>query len=301
MVYENAYKIMRDVRLGLNEYSDALLQGTDTSGIFTNDYLLQKINEAQTFIYNILLRMPSTQGFFYKSKDITGSNSVYALPWDFGRIIQFEDENGHKVYPSSPKVLPVTGQTGSDSLYYRSGNNLVLNKSGVSETYTLKYWKKPRYIHFGKAQSGSGSNKLIMQDANDLKLYDDYYNDMTVEDVTAAFVSTITDFTASTKEAVVSGTASEDDWYGIVPDLPDPFRILIAPWAVILTKQQHPASPEKPSDGDILFWNNMLSDALRSWAGTQEDIDVEDMFCDFGDYPLPPGGVNIPGQGYTIY
>ena len=144
--YENGHKILNDVRLDLNEHSTAKLQGDSTSGAYNNDWIMRNVNRAQRRIYALLmLSMPS---HFLSNATLAFSSSEASLPWDFGRIVELKDELGRKVYPSTIKVLPINNGVGSDSLYYRKGQTLVLNKSGVAENYTLWYYSKNIYQAF---------------------------------------------------------------------------------------------------------------------------------------------------------
>lgn len=298
--FENALKMLYDVRISINEYTSALWLGTDTYGKFTNEWLLQKTNDAQKHIYAIMMRQPDVRGVFYKAASIVGSSSVFTLPWDYGKIIQFQDADGIPISPSSPKILPADGTTGSRYLYYRSGNTLVLNKSGVSETFTLKYWKKPRDLTFGMASAGAATS-LTLADAVYTKRIDDYYNGMILDNYTDASYDTITDYDGATHVATFATmTGAASDYYGIVPDMPSEFHHLIAPYAAILAKATHPASPMRPSKEEVLEWRQQMADAMSGFIGNREDVSSEDLFCDF-DITGGPVPINIGGQGYIIY
>jgi len=301
-VYENCYKILSDVRHGLNEHSSDLVTGTATHGKYKNDYLISMINTAQNYIWALLMKRSSVRGIFVTSTTVTGSNSVFALPSDFGKLIQFEDENYKKVWPTTIKMTPVRGETGADRVYYRQGNNLILFKSGISQTYTFKYYKKPRYITMGKQQAGSGALAIVL-DAN-AKSQNDYYNDMLIEsipsDLDAVQVDTITDYVGSTKTATVTLTGSSSKYYGLVSDLPEVFHEFIAPWAVLFTKATHPASQEKPSKAEAELLTMRFDESVSSFAGGEEDVSQEDIWCAFTGDSLSMG-VEIPGQGYLIF
>lgn len=299
--YENAYKLIHDVRIGVNEYSAALWAGTDTSGKFSNAYIVEKLNAAQARIYALLMRTPARDQF-YTEVSLTGVASVYTLPWDFGRLLQFEDEDGRKVFPSSAKFTPLSGETGSDRLYYRVGQTLKLNKTGITETYTLKYFKKPRKITYGQAAATSGLTSLIMAATDLTTLRNDYYNNFTIDNYTQGLSTTISDFVASTRVATTAAiTWAENDYYGTVPDMPEEMHFLIAPLATILIKSQHPAVQERPTREEMTMWGEMFMETLVGFTNMPEDIPLEDIFCDFSPGGLLGAGVNIPGQGYTIY
>ena len=59
MTYENCYSLLQDVRRDLDEYSDLLVKGLDSSGRYKNSQIVTKINSAQRYIYNLLFsRIP---------------------------------------------------------------------------------------------------------------------------------------------------------------------------------------------------------------------------------------------------
>lgn len=295
--YENALKILYDLRNDINEYSSGLWLGTDTSGKFTNAWLLKRINDAQKHIYSIIMKTTARE-IFATSTDLTGSSGVFTLPWDYGRVIQFEDEDYNLVFPASYKNTPRKNSTGSDNVYYQKGRTFVVMDDGESGTYRLKYYKKPRDIVFGKASGGS-SGSITLEDAVYTIRINDYYNNMVLDNYTDASYATISDYIASTRAATVTGmTGAENDYYGLVPDMPDEFHHLIAPFAAILVKE-HPASQEKPTKREIDMWNFQMAEALSGFIGNPEDVPSEDLFCDYGGgHPMP---INIPGLGYTIW
>lgn len=272
--YENCYEILGDVRKGINEYSTALHQGTDTSNAHSNSYLVKKINAAQRYLYALLFqRMPEE---FLEEISLTGVDSVYTLPWDFGRLIYFKDENGNQVFPIGVKKLRLTEETGSDRLYYRKGNTLVLDKDGVSKTYTLHYYRKPRDLDQGKAPAGASTSITL---ASSAKKIADYYNGIIIENITKDWIDTISDYTAARVATIGAETAAGDDYYGLVSDLPEPFHFLIAPKAVHLVKASSPVIQEKPSSQDLKEWNNQLIETLKAFVGS-DDTDIEELFLD---------------------
>lgn len=297
-IYHNCYRMMEEVRHGINEYSSGLVNGTETHGKFTNAYILDKINAAQRHMWNaLMLRIPDE---FLAEENITVTSSVITLPWRFGRIVQLETNDKHKVYRSTVKAKPVDGSTGSKRLYYRKGRTLVLNQDSVNDTYYIKYYYRPRDIHFGQAQASSGATSLRM-DSTYAAPKDDYYNDMIVENYTAAFEDTVSDYAKTNYVATTAAeTWTEDDWYGVVPEIPEEFHFLIPALATILVKSQHPASQELPSKDEIDRFAFMFTTAIQGFAGNEEDVNPEQLWCDF-DAPSPGWGFTIPSQGYTIY
>lgn len=289
--YRNCYTILKEVRMGLNEYSTALLQATSTSGKYDNDWLVEQINAAQRYIYNIILkRRPE---LFLTSLDVTVTSSVITKPWDCGLMVRLVDDDGLQVYRSKVGVLPVFDQEGSDRLYYEAANNqLILNKSGVNATYKLYYYIKPRDITQGKAPE---AGKL----ATTAKLLADYYNNMILEDITSAWVDTITDYTAA-RAVTITETLGANDYYGVVSELPEPFHEFIAPLAVIFAKSIHPKSQEKPSSTEVSTISERIEAAMNVYAGADPDVSPEEIWTDYEPGDLGVGGVQIPGLNYLI-
>jgi len=115
--YENCYEILTDVRRGINEYSTAYMQATDTTCPHSNDWLVKCINKAQRFLYNTLVRR--IPGEFLEETDLTASSSVLTLPWNFGRLRYLKDSAGRQVHPIVQEDRKLTSEAGSQYLYYR--------------------------------------------------------------------------------------------------------------------------------------------------------------------------------------
>ena len=271
--HSNAYQLLSDVRYGINEHSTAFIQATDTTGAFQNEYLISKINEAQRYIYSFLFTR--FKEFFLASSEITGVDSVFALPWDCGSIRYFKDENGYRVHQIDVDQLHIAAATGSGNLYYRKGNSLILDKSGVTDVYTLYYYKKPRDIDQGKASAGGALSITL---ATTAKKIVDYYNEMTIENITRDWVDVIDDYSV-VRVATISETAAGNDYYGIVPELPEMFHEFIAPLAVYKVKLESPITQEAPKQGILGSINDAILSAAKAYSGTSQDITSEDLFC----------------------
>lgn len=285
--YRNCYSILEDVRHGINEYSSNLLTATSTSGKYSNSWLVERINDAQRYIYNLVLKAKPEK--FIASSDVTVTDSVITLPWNYGTLIQLRDDKGYPVFPSTVRILPVNSGTGNDNLYYEGANNtLTLNKSGVTETYKLWYTLKPRDLNQGRA---TADNTV----AATSKAIADYYNTMIIESITGAWAGTISDYTAARVVTVTGQTLTDDDYYGIVSELPEPFHNLISPLATMLAKSMHPSSQEKPTKIDYDLWKMQLNTALDVYAGNDGDVSMEEIFTDYNTGDMGLGGVNFPG------
>lgn len=281
----NCREILKSLRYGLNEFSIARLNGTDTSGKFQNEYLLRKINEAQRYIYTkVFKRKPYS---FLASASLTGVNSVFTLPADFAKLLQFRDSNGDKVHPIEVEDFKRTSDTGSKRHYYRKGNTLVLDKTSVTDTYTLWYLKKCRVLTTGIASAGGALSITLATTASRLV---DYYNNVTIENETQDWVDTIDDYTAG-RVATISETAAASDYYGTVSDLPEEFHDFIASRAVMLVNSEFPPNVKNVSSAQKILWDEEFLSAIQSYCGAQEDIKVETLYTDFSPTSPAFGGI----------
>jgi hypothetical protein len=288
--YHNGHSILSDVRDDLNENNTGLLQGTDTSGKFSNAYVMKSVNRAQRLIYGKL--SIRDRNMFLTSMQITGVNSVYALPWDFGLIRRFEDDKAAKVYPLNIDHKPRPDSQGSQNRYFRQGNNLILTQSGINLTYRLWYYRKPLDLDQGAA---AGIDTL----ASTAKAVVDYYNNNILENETDGTTHIITAYTAARVATLDTGLLASGKFYGTVSNIPDPFHHLIAPLASMFAKADHPVAPEKPSRASAEMWRGELDDAILAFAGRPQDVREEDVWSD--NDTAAPLGINIPGQGYPIF
>lgn len=279
--YLNCYALLEKVRIQLNEYSTAYVQGTDTTGKYSNVQIVDGINAARKYIYNLLLRrIPYA---FETEVALTGVASVYTLPADFGLLRYFKDSNGNQIYPIEQNFRRKTSETGSDQHYYRRGNTLVLDKAGITEVCTLVYYRKCRDITQGMASAGAATSITL---ATTAKKIVDYYNGMMIENVTQDWVDTISDY-ATTRVATITATAVANDYYGIVcTDIPDVFHHLYIPRAVFEITSNFPIVQDRPTVGGtrslgMTMFNEDFMSALRAYAGPSLDEYPEDVWTQY--------------------
>lgn len=258
-----------DLREELNDYSSDKVDGTDTSGAFTNRYLLRKINEAQSYIYSVILR--KNKDAFLESATLTASSSVLTLPWDMGIVKVLLTDNGTRCVRIDSDEQKVTGASGDPSLYVRKGYTIVIDKDGVSDDYTLWYYRRCRDLTHGKA----AAEDTLSTDASP---YADFYNGMEIEDITGSQSGTISDYTAA-RVITSTITIANESYYGMISTLPKEFHMLIPLWAALKSKS-HPASLSKPSKEEIDSFNAEFVQALNAYATTYEDTLVESIFQD---------------------
>lgn len=274
--YLNCYTLLEKVRVLLNEYSAAYVQGTDTTGKYNNAQIVDGINAARRYIYNLLLkRIPHE---FEKETTLVGVNSVYTLPADFGVLRYFKDSDGCQIYKIGQNQRKVTGQTGSDQHYYRRAGTLILDKSGVTETCTLIYYKKCRELDQGVSTAG-GALSLTL--ASTAKKIVDYYNDMMIENVTDDWTDTISDY-SSARVCTIAQTGAASKYYGIICDMPEPFHYLYPSRAVFEITGNYPVVQEKPTQSGFELFNQNFVATLKAYAGEALDSYPEDIWCEYG-------------------
>lgn len=278
--YKNAYRLVEDVRRGINEYSTVYMEATDTSCTHSNTLIVDNINQAQGFIYALLIkRIP---GEFLTSASLTGVASVFTLPTDYGKLCIFKDDYNQKIFPIDIDKLKLSTSTGNKRLYYRKGNTLVLDRDSITDTYTLWYYKRPRDVDMGKA---TAENTLALTSKN----IADYYNGMYIENVSDSEADLITDYTAA-RVITHTDTLDSADYYGIVPDIPEMFLDLIAPRAIMQMKLL-PTTQVTLTKADQDNFTDMVITSIRAFAGASEDITVEELFLDLE--PSTPMGSGI--------
>lgn len=273
--YLNCYNIAEVVRYDLNEYSTALMQASDTTGAFQNSQIIQKINQAQSFIWNVLFsQFPE---LFLKSASNSFSASAATLPWDLYRIKRVENSDKVKMDPITVDGKHVYSDSGSEYTYYRYGNTLRVDADGYSDTGTLWYYQKPRDITMGMSSAGAATSLTL---ATSAKAIADYYNSMKIENITDDWVDTITAYTAA-RVATITNTGAASKYYGIISELPDAFHHLIPMKATILCKSL-PVSPIQPSASEVADFQELLRETVKGYAGTSHsDVPMESIINDF--------------------
>lgn len=292
--YLNGYTLLEKLWIQLVGYNSNIasyLIGTDTTGPYSNAQIMDGINAAQQFLYNSLfVRIPYE---FEEEIELTGVSSVYTLPADFGQLRLFRDSDGNQIHPISTDQRRKASGSGNSNLYYRKGNTLVIDKAGITEVCKLFYYRKCRDIHQGKATAGGAASITLASTAKKLV---DYYNGLTLENITQDWVDTIDDY-AVTRVATISETAAADDYYGTVSDIPEPFHFLMIPRAVFEITGNYPIAKSKISVSGVELFNQQFLTALRAYAGAPLDTYPENIWC---SYAGGGGGnsnpFNLPGH-----
>lgn len=274
--YLNCYAILEEVRTELNEYGTELCQGTE-AGVYDNSDIVRKINMSQRYLFNLLFtRFPD---LFLTSSSITGSSGVYTLPTDFYRMSHVINSNGDKLYPMSVKSKHLGNTTGSSRLYWRQGNTLVVD-DGTSSALTLYYFKTVKEMTQGMSSAGGALSITL---ATTAKAVADYYNGITIENITDGNSSVISDYTAA-RVATITTTGAASKYYGTVSELPEVFHHLISRRATHILKNEV-VSPQRTDKTDLMDWKEDLIETLRSFTGSNYgDVSLDEVFYDFQSY-----------------
>jgi hypothetical protein len=274
----NCYSILQNIRYAINEHSTALVQGTDTTGAFQNSYLIDEINKAQYFIYSILFN--TIPDLYLTSAPLTFSASVATLPTDCFKIREIDDSEGIPLTAIDMGQRHVGSYTGDKYAYYRYGNTVRVDRDSISETGTIWYYKRLREITSGMSSAGGALSLTLATTAKGIV---DYYNNMTIENVTDNWVDTISDYTAARVCTLAAQTGAASKYYGIVSELPEIFHGVLEERAIIQVKQ-HPKAPFKITKLDLELNMENLRSAMISYAGTTTgDINIDNVINDFGD------------------
>jgi hypothetical protein len=236
------------------------------------------MNDALRYLYALLVKR--IKGEFTKvDQTIAIASGVGTLPWDCGRVISLKNEYGRLMWPLNPtQRVPITS-VGSTRLYWHQKSRQVrVENATVSANYLLTYIAKPREIHFG--QSSAGDTNELTLDSSYAKKIADYYNDMEIENITDDWIDTITDYTAA-RVATITNNGAASKYYGLVAEIPEHFHHLIAPFGAMFTKDASPVAQEKTTTQERDNASGLLIEALRAFAGSEQEVDYEDVFTDF--------------------
>lgn len=273
----NCYSILQNIRYAINEHSTALVQGTDTTGAFQNSYLIDEINKAQYYIFSILFG--TFPDLFLTSSSLTFTSSVATLPSDCFKVREIDNADGIPLTAINMGERHVENYIGDLYAYYRYGNSIRIDRDDISETGTIWYYKRLREITSGMSSAGGALSLTLASTARGIT---DYYNNMTIENITDNWVDTISDYTSARVCTLAAQTGAASKYYGIVSELPEIFHNVLEERAIIQVKQ-HPKAPFKITPLDLQLNLENLRQAMQSYAGTNTgDINIDTTINDYG-------------------
>ena len=259
----NAYELFQEVRDNIGEASAAH---------WTDAAILRKLNAGQRKAYNLISQTPGD--WFIKKDTLTPSSGEVTLPTDCAKPVYMESTSEKCEVPINLTVrekrvdqpIGFGLETGLNQAYLIEGK-IVINNTSFTGNVDLWYERRIPDLHFGTAAAG-GAQSLTLEDSKQHSYLDNYYNGMTIEvvDGTGKGRDTITDYTASTRVCVVSGTYSTDSVYGLVSVLPREACdfIMLHATVALLSK---PGSNADPSY--LSYWGKQLKEevvALEYWC-----------------------------------
>jgi hypothetical protein len=268
--YVNCYGMLEEIRTNLNEYTTGLVQGSEV-GVYDNTDIVRKINSSQKFIFNVLFGMMPE--LFLTSKSVTGSSGVYTIPSDCHKMDSIFDGDGIQILPINVQMQNITSN-GSNYMYVRKGNTIVLD-SGISSAMTFNYYTTVKDLTQGMSSAGSASSLTLATTAKPIA---DYYNDITLENITDGWSTTISDYTAA-RVATITGTGAASKYYGTVSQLPDVFHSMIVQRATIELKNSV-VSPQRAEVGELADFKDNLIEVIKSFAGSRNDISMDELIND---------------------
>lgn len=268
--------MLEEIRTDLNEYSSALMTASET-GVYDNTDIVRKINQSQRYIWNMLFqRFPE---LFFTSSSVSGSSGSYTIPTDLFKLSHIINSDGDKIYPISIKQKHLSNSSGQSNQYYWYGNTLVKD-DGSSGALTFYYYKTVKDLTQGVSTAG-GALSLTL--ATTAKAVADYYNGLTIENITDGWATTVSDYSAARVCTLASGTGAASKYYGTVSELPEPYHHLISRRAMIMLKN-HVVSPQDNKIPEVKDFQEDLIETLRSYTGSISDVSLDELFYSFEPY-----------------
>lgn len=247
--------------------------------------LLRKLNAKQLKVATMLSM--SRGNWLTKSKNITPVASKVAFPSDCAKVIYLEETStGYpiaiNINVSERRISRGYANSFISSIYsgrdaYLVNDGIMINVDDYTTQVTLWYQRRVPNLHVGKAQTGSGAAVVILgstdgedQSGHGAEIVDDYYNDVKIERISGTQISdTITDYTGSTRSAVVTGTFAAGDIYGTVPVIPEECHNLIVIEATVAALGK-PGSTA--SEHTVNYYINELREAramFKRWCSSR--------------------------------
>lgn len=245
----NAIEMLELIRDNINE---------STASFWTDINLMRRLNIAQRK-WGVIISMTPGQ-WLVKSASVTPVASVITLPADCAKPIYLEETvSGYPIdWLSSVTHRRVSRSVGTSlapgaNEAYPLVSTIEVNKVSFTTACTLWYQQRVPDLCTGVAGASTGASALHFAANLNTKFIDDYYNGVIVEVVDAStnivdVRSEITDFTAATGIAVISGTPAANDTYGTISVLPEEVHMLLVMDATIMALMK----PSSVIDKDVL-------------------------------------------------
>jgi hypothetical protein len=251
--------------------------GEGTAVHWADTELIRKLNAAQKILGFRFSMAPGD--WLVESASVTPSSGIITLPAACAKPVYLEETSSGREVPLDGNLRDrrITRPSGS-SLFvgalgaYPLRGSIEVNLEDYSEACTLWYQRRVADMHAGTADDG-GSKSISFETDNDHSLYDDYYNDLTLEVVGgtgASTQTTIDDYTGSSGTATtLAGTFSSSSIYGTVSILPEECHHLIVLEATLMCL----AKPSSALDSKYFeYFMEVIRNArkdVRDWIATR--------------------------------
>jgi len=213
----NCYNIFNDVRSNIGEVSAKHWADVD---------ILRKINAEQRKWATIIASNPGD--WLVVSEDITPVASLVALPSTCAKPVYMEEKVSGRPIPINLNIRDrrlsrLPGSFDGVVEGYPLKDYIEVNKESYTEEVTLWYQKRIPDLFFCTGDVNSGAAAIVIPLAMEPSMVDDYYNGVVIECIGGTLAGTrdtITDYTATTRILVVTGTYSTDSQVGSISELP---------------------------------------------------------------------------------
>jgi len=253
--------------------------GEPTAEHWSDVNLVRRLNQAQRKVTTLVAQSPGQ--WLVKRGTVTPSASVVTLPSDCAKPLYMEEVATGRVVSWLPTVgyRRVSREAGTtlaieEREAYPLMSTIEVNQDDYENQCYLWYEMRPPDLHTGLAGSGTGASALVFAADLNLVYVDDYYNDVTVEVIDASggtvdIRSVITDYTASTHTAVITGTGAQNDSYGTISVLPEITHDLIVLEAAVASVLKPGTTADERLVGYLRGERDHMRKSIEEWLASR--------------------------------
>lgn len=259
----NAWYMLTDIRDNIAE---------STAKHWGENDILRKLNMSHRT--RTMELHQATGDWLLKNTTLTPSNNVITLPNDCAKPVYLEHAAGEWEIPLDGTVRErgltrIYGNQLSDNFVtaYPQKGELYINMDSFADDVKLWYLQRIADLICGTGDTGSAAQSLVIAEAMEPSLLDDYYNDQVIEVNLQSGGSmsrtTVSNYVASTRViTVAAGTMSTSTVYGTVSDLPQEAIDFI----VVDATMKLLAKPGSRLDARYWeFYQEVRREARRAW------------------------------------
>ncbi len=218
----NTYAVLQEVRSKVGEVD------TDQGEHWGDIELQRKIQAAYRRVAMKLMMKP--HGWWLTSVDLTPASGSVTLPQRMGRFVRLEKtSNQQKIEVGTAQhqrnFMPhPSGFSSVTPRAWLQGQKIYFTDTSYAAGVTLWYEKTPAAPITGVADTGSGSNTLVLPAAREPFRVDDYYNGVSFEIVGGTGTGTlseVSDYVASTRTLTLDGEFADTSEFASVLETPE--------------------------------------------------------------------------------